>query len=82
MQYIYQLTRSFLILGLLAFALVVGFSGITLADEKAAEGEAKASSEKKADGEMKADGDAKADGEKKSDGDAKAEGEEKAPASK
>ena len=77
MRYIYQLTRSFLILGLLAFALVVGFSGITLADEKAAEGEAKASSEKKADGEMKADGDAKADEGKKDDGDAKAEGEKK-----
>ena len=74
MQYIYQLTRSFLILGLLAFALVVGFSGITLADEKPAE--------PKASGEMKADGDAKAEGEKKSDGDVKAEGEGKAPAAK
>ena len=52
MQYIHQLTRSCVILGLLAFALVVGFSGMALADEKAAE--TKASGEKKAEGETKA----------------------------
>lgn len=78
MQYFYQFTRSFLILGLLAFALVAGFSGIALADGKPAE--------TKASGEMKGDGDKKAedDGAKKAegDGDKKAEGKEKAPASK
>lgn len=57
MPYFHQLTRSFLILGLLAFALAVGFSGIALADEKAAE--------TKASGEMKAEGDTKAEGEGK-----------------
>ena len=78
MQFIHQLTRSCIILGLLAFALVVGFSGMALADEKAAE--TKASGEMKAEGEKKAEGEGetKAEGE----GEKKAEGEEKAPASK
>ena len=78
MQFIHQLTRSCIILGLLAFALVVGFSGMALADEKAAE--TKASGEMKAEGEKKAEG----EGEKKAEGEGekKAEGEEKAPASK
>lgn len=57
MQYICQLSRSLVIVSLLAFMLVIGFSGLALADEKAAE--------TKAAGEMKADGDAKADGEQK-----------------
>ena len=96
MHFIHQLTRSFVVLGLLAFALVVGFSGIALADEKAAE--TKASGEMKAagDGEMKAAGDgekkaagdgekkAAGDGEKKAagDGEKKAEGEKKADETK
>lgn len=76
MQYIHQFTRSCIILGLLAFALVVGFSGMALADEKAAE--TKASSEMKAEGEKKAE----SEGEKKAEGkgEKKAEGEGKAPA--
>lgn len=77
MQYIHQLTRSFVMLSLLAFMLVVGFSGITLADEKAAEtkasGEMKAAGEKKTEGE----GEMKAAGEKKAEGEEKAEGEKK-----
>ena len=76
MQYIHQLTRSFVMLSLLAFMLVVGFSGITLADEKAAE--TKASGEMKAEGEKKAGGEgekkAEGEGEKKAEG----EGEKKA----
>lgn len=76
MQYIHQLTRSCIILGLLAFALAVGFSGMALADEKAAE--TKASGEMKAEGEKKAE----SEGEKKAEGEGekKAEGEGKAPA--
>ena len=80
MQYI-RFTRSFIMLSLLAFVLVIGFSGIALADDKPAE--TKAAGEMKADGDAKADegkkdnGDAKADGEKKDDGDAKADGEKK-----
>ena len=54
MQYIHQLTRSCVILGLLAFALVVGFSGMALADEKAAEEKAPMAEEK---GEEKAKAD-------------------------
>lgn len=76
MQYIHQLTRSCIILGLLAFALAVGFSGMALADEKAAE--TKASGEMKAEDEKKAESEKKAEGE----GEKKAEGEGKAPASK
>ena len=80
MQYIHQLTRSYMILGLLAFALAFGFSGMALADEKAAEptaaGEKKAEGgdEKKADGgdEKKADG----EGEKKADGGGEKKAEE------
>ena len=82
MQYIQLLTRSLVILGLLAFVLVVGFSGIALADEKAAEPKAsdemKAESEKKADGE----GETKASDDTKAEGEKKAEGSEKAPAAK
>ena len=78
MQHIHQLTRSCVMLGLLAFVLVTGFSGMALADEKAAE--TKASGEMKAEGEKKAEG----QGEKKAEGEGekKAEGEEKVPASK
>ena len=86
MQYIHRFTRSFIMLSLLAFVLVIGFSGLALADEKAAEtkaeGEMKADGDAKAQGEMKADGDAKAEGEMKADGDAKAEGEKKADEAK
>lgn len=82
MQYIHQLTRSFVMVSLLAFILVIGFSGIALADEKPAEtkaaGEMKADGEKKADGETKADGKKKADGETETDGAKKADGETKA----
>ena len=86
MQYIHQLTRSCVILGLLAFALVVGFSGMALADEKAAE--TKASGEKKAEGETKAEDEgemkAEGEGEKKAEGEGekKAEGETKAEEAK
>lgn len=77
MQYIHRFTRSFIMLSLLAFVLVVGFSGLALADEKAAEskatGEMKADDNAKADGEKEGDGDVKADGEKKDDGEKKAE---------
>ena len=76
MQYIHQITRSFLILGLLAFALAVGFSGMALADEKAAE--TKAASEAPADGGKKAEGEAPADGGKKAEGEAPADGGKKA----
>ena len=82
MKYFHQLTRSFIALSLLAFVLAIGFSGIALADEKAAE--TKASGEMKAEGEQKAEGEgeAKASSEKKAEGGEKAEGEEKAPAAK
>ena len=46
MQYFRQLSRSFVMLGLLTFILAIGFSGITLADEKAAEEKAPAAEEK------------------------------------
>ncbi len=46
MRYIHQLSRSYVMLGLLTFVLVVGFSGIALADEKAAEEKAPAAEEK------------------------------------
>ena len=72
MQYIHQLTRSCIILGLLAFALAVGFSGIALADEKAAE--------TKASGEMKAEGEGEKKAEGEGEGEKKAEGEGKTPA--
>ena len=37
MQYFRQLSRSFVLLSLLTFMLLVGFSGMALAEEKAAE---------------------------------------------
>ena len=80
MQYIHQLTRSFVMVSLLAFILVIGFSGIALADEKPAE--TKAAGEMKADGEKKAEGEGetKASDEMKAEGEKKAESGEKAPA--
>lgn len=80
MQYIQRLTRSFVVLGLLAFVLGIGFSGIALADEKAAE--TKASDEMKAEGEKKGEdeGETKASDDTKAEGEKKAEGSEKAPA--
>ena len=82
MQYIHQLTRFCVIFGLLAFVLVVGVSGIALADEKTAE--TKASGEMKAEGEKKAggEGETKASDDTKAEGEKKAEGSEKAPAAK
>ena len=74
MLYIHRFTRSFIMLSLLTFVLVIGFSGLALADEKAAE--------TKAEGEMTADGKAKTDGEKKADGEAKTDGEKKAKEAK
>ena len=86
MQYIHRFTRSFIMLSLLAFVLIVGFAGLASADEKAAEtkaeGQMKADGDAKAKGEKTSDGDAKAEGEKTSDGDAKAEGEKKADEAK
>lgn len=58
MRYIHHITRSVVVLSLLAFVLVLGFSGMAVADDKAAE--------------MKAAGEAQADGEKKAEGEAKA----------
>ena len=46
MQHIHQLTRSCVMLSLLTFVLAVGFSGMALADEKAAEEKAPAAEEK------------------------------------
>ena len=85
MHFIHQLTRSFVILGLLAFALVVGFSGIALADEKPAETKASGGEAKAEGGEAKAEGgEAKAEGgeAKAEGGEAKAEGEKKADEAK
>lgn len=78
MRSIHNISRSFVMLGLLAFVLVLGFSGMAMADEKAAE--MKPAGEAPADGEKKAEG----DGEKKAEGDGekKAEGETKAPDAK
>lgn len=90
MQYIHQLTRFCVILGLLAFALAVGFSGMALADEKAAETKASGEMKAEGDGEKKAEGDsekkAEGDSKKKAEGDsekkAEGDGEKNAPASK
>ncbi len=76
MRYMHRISRSFVMLGLLAFVLVLGFSGMSMADDKAAE--TKAASEAPADGEKKAEGEAPADGEKKAEGEAPADGEKKA----
>ncbi|MCY4613451.1 MAG: hypothetical protein OXB94_07520 [Nitrospira sp.] len=76
MRFIHHISRSFILLGLLAFVLVLGFSGMAMADEKAAE--MKPAGEAPADGEKKADGEAPAEGEKKADGEEKAGGEAKA----
>ncbi len=54
MQYFRQLSRSFVMLGLLTFVLAIGFSGITLADEKAAEEKAPAAEETAPPAEKKA----------------------------
>ena len=86
MHFIHQLTRSCIILGLLAFALAVGFSGMALADEKAAETKASGEMKAEGEGEKKAEGEgekkAEGEGEKKAEGEGekKAEGGEKAPA--
>ncbi|MDE0144355.1 MAG: hypothetical protein OXI53_10335 [Nitrospira sp.] len=78
MRSIHHITRSFVILSLLVFVLVLGFSGMAMAEDKAPE--TKAASEAPADGEKKADGEG--DGEKKADGEGdgakKADGEAKA----
>lgn len=37
MQYFHQLTRSSMMLGLLIFMFVIGFSGMAIADKQAAE---------------------------------------------
>lgn len=67
MRSIHYITRSFVILSLLVFVLVLGFSGMAMADDKAPE--TKAASEAPADGEKKAEGEG--DGEKKAEGEAK-----------
>ena len=88
MQYIHQLTRACLILGILAFALAVGFSGMALADEKAAETKASGEMKAEGEGEKKAENEgekkAEGEGEKKAEGEGekKAETEGKAPAAK
>ena len=76
MRYIHRISRSFVMLGLLAFVLVFGFSGMSMADDKAAE--TKAAGEAPADGGKKAEGDAPADGGKKAEGGAPADGGKKA----
>ena len=82
MRSIHYISRSFVILSLLVFVLVLGFSGMAMAEDKAPE--TKAASEAPADGEKKADGegDGEGDGEKKADGEGdgakKADGEAKA----
>ncbi len=48
MRYFRQLSQSFVMLGLLTFILAIGFSGIALADEKAAEEKAPAAAEETA----------------------------------
>ena len=54
MQYFRQLSRSFVMLSLLTFMLLVGFSGMALAEEKATEETAPAAEETAPPAEKKA----------------------------
>lgn len=54
MQSFHQLTRSFVMLGLLIFMLVIGFSGMAFADKQHADEKAAAADEKAAAGDEKA----------------------------
>ena len=77
MEYFRQLTRSSLMLGLLVFMFVIGFSGMAIADKEAAEEKAPAAEEKAPAAEEKAPA-----AEEKAPAAEEAPAEEKAPEGK